>query len=324
MDTVAQGTSTSLLGEFLSEHILSGITFLGHSLVLLGFFYLSYDLLGKPRGILKGLLILFTHFVVSILVLAIFAPAMLFLFQQALRATHLPPNLVDPSEQIGDIIVYTLMIGILQGTLIAFPNQSMTGKRFLWRDGLIGFLFALVFFCIDEYIVWHTPINNVNNLNFEIPDLLFYVFLGVVGAGFWRRYGQSPHLTLSEVSEEEEALQHADRSMQRKDEALHSFFSLTDFIRALLFWYIVGGVSIILWAVLYILQFGLTGDLLFYVVDLFIGAAPASLVCGSSQYLTWKVHRLGEKQLGVIGAIMTILGFSLGLIEPLVLFLTTR
>jgi hypothetical protein len=99
---------------------------------------------------------------------------------------------------------------------------------------------------------------------------------------------------------------------------------LTDFIRSLLFWYIVGGLSIILWAVLYILQFGLTEDLLFYFVDLFIGAAPASLVCGSSQYITWKVNRLGEKQLGVIGAIMTILGFSIGLIEPLVLFLTTR
>ena len=95
LDTVAQGTSTSLFQWFLSEHILSGVTFLGHSLVLLGFLYLSYDLLGKPRGILKGLLILFTHFVVSILVLAIFAPAMLFLFQQTLRATHLPPHIVD-------------------------------------------------------------------------------------------------------------------------------------------------------------------------------------------------------------------------------------
>jgi hypothetical protein len=321
MDIVAQVTSTSLLEEFLSEHMLNGITFLGHSFVLIGFLYLSYDLLGKPRGILKGLLILFTHFVVSVLVLAIFAPAMLFLFQQALRVTHLPPNIVDPSQQIGDIIVYTLMIGILQGTLIAFPNHSRTVKRFLWRDGLLGFLFALVFFSIDEYIVFHTPINDVN---YEIPDLLFYVIMGVAGAGFWRRYGQSPHLTLSDVSEEEEALHHADRIMQRKDEPLPSFFSLTDFIRALLFWYIVGGLSIILWAVLYILQFGLTEDLLFYFVDLFIGAVPASLVCGCSQYITWKVHHLGEKQLGVIGAILSLFGLSLVLIEPLVLFLTTR
>jgi hypothetical protein len=204
---------------------------------------------------------------------------------------------------------------------MAFPNRTRKVKRFLWRDGLIGFLFALIFFCIDEYVVYHTPINN---LNYEIPDVLFYIFLGVAGAGFWRRYGQSPHLTLSEVSEEEETLHHADRSMQRKNEPLHSFFSLTDFIRALLFWYIVGGVSIILWAVLYILQFGYTEDLLFYFVDLLIGAAPASFACVSSQYITWKVHRLGEKQLGVIGAIMTIVGFSIGLIEPLVLFLATR
>jgi hypothetical protein len=319
LDVAAIGTANSLFQWFLSEHLLNGITFLGHSLVLLGFLYLSYDLLGKPRGILKGLLILFTHFVVSILVLAIFAPAMLFLFQQTLRATHLPSNIVDPSQQIGDIIVYTLMIGMLQGTLIAFPNRSRTVKRFLWRDGLIGFLFAVVFFCIDEYIVFHTPINN---LNYEIPDFLFYVFMGVAGAGFWRRYGQSPHLTLSDVSEEEEALQNADRILQRKDEPLPSFFSLTDFIRALLFWYIVGGVSITLWAVLYILQFGFTEDLLFYVVDLFIGAAPASLVCGSSQYITWRVHHLGEKQLGVIGAIISLFGLSFVLIEPLVLFLT--
>jgi len=280
-------------------------------------------LLGKPRGILKGLLILFTHFVVSILVLAIFAPAMLFLFQQALRVTHLRSNIVTPSQQIGEIIVYTLMIGILQGTLIAFPNHSRTVKRFLWRDGLIGFLFALVFFSIDEYVVFHTPINAINDLSFEIPDFLFYVLLGVAGAGFWRRYGQSPHLTLSDVSEEEEALQPADRIMQRKAEPLPSFFSWTDFIRAMLFWYLVGGLSIILYSVLYILLFpSFTEDLLFYVVDFLIGAAPASLVCGSSQYITWKVHHLGEKQLGVIGAIISLFGLSFVLIEPLVLFLT--
>ena len=314
MDIVAQGTSTSLFQWFLSEHILSGVTFLGHSLVLLGFLYLSYDLLGKPRGILKGLLILITHFVVSILVLAIFAPAMLFLFQQALRVTHLPPHIVDLNLHIGDIIVYTLMIGILQGALIAFPTHSRTVKRFQWRDGLIGFLFALIFFSIDEYAVFHIPINEVY---YEIPDLLFYVLMGVAGAGFWRRYGQSPHLTLSDVSEEEKAL-------LQKDEPLPSFFSLTDFIRALLFWYIVGGLSIILWAVLYILLFGLGEYLLFYIVDLLIGVVPASLVCGSSQYITWKVHRLGEKQLGVIGAIISLCGLSIVLIEPLVLFLTTR
>jgi len=321
MDTVAQGTSTPLFQWFLSEHILSGVTFLGHSLVLLGFLYLSYDLLGKPRGILKGLLILITHFVVSILVLAIFAPVMLFLFQQTLRAAHLPPNIADLNQYIGDIIVYTLMIGILQGALIAFPPHSRTVKRFLWRDGLIGFLFALVFFSIDEYVVFHIPIND---LNYEIPDILFYILMGVAGAGFWRRYGQSQHLTLSDVSEEEKALQHAERSMQRKDEPLPSFFSLKDFVRALLFWYIVGGLSIILWAVLYKIQYGLSEDLLFYVVDFFIGAVPASLVCGSSQYITWKVHRMREKQLGVIGAIISLCGLSFVLIEPLVLFLTTR
>ncbi|MGZ3645001.1 MAG: hypothetical protein ACXVCM_14270 [Ktedonobacteraceae bacterium] len=321
MDTVAQGTSTSLFQWFLSEHILSGVTFLGHSLVLLGFLYLSYDLLGKPRGILKGLLILITHFVVGILVLAIFAPAMLFLFQQTLRAAHLPPNIADLNQYIGDIIVYTLMIGILQGALIAFPTHSRTVKRFLWRDGLIGFLFAVVFFSIDEYVVFHIPIND---LNYEIPDLLFYVLMGVAGAGLWRRYGQSQHLTLSDVSEEEEELQHAERIMQRKDEPLPSFFSLKDFVRALLFWYIVGGLSIILWAVLYKIQYGLSEDLLFYVVDFFIGAVPASLVCGSSQYITWRVHHLGEKQLGVIGAIISLCGLSFVLIEPLVLFLTTR
>ncbi len=326
MDVAAIGTANSLFQWFLSEHILNGITFLGHSLVLLGFLYLSYDLLGKPRGILKGLLILFTPFVVSILVLAIFAPAMLFLFQQILRATHLPRNIVDivgPGQQIGEIIVYTLMIGILQGTLIAFPRHSRTVKRFLWRDGLIGFLFALVFFSIDEYVVFHTPINAINDLNYEILDFLFYVLLGVAGAGFWRRYGQSPHLTLSDVSEEEEALQPADRIMQRKDEPLPSFFSLTDFIRALLFWYLVGGLSIILYAVLYIRLFpSFTEDLLFYFVDFLIGAAPASLVCGSSQYITWKVHHLREKQLGVIGATISLFGLSFVLIEPLVLFLT--
>ena len=296
----------------LSKYYLASL-FFGHSLVLLGFLYLSYDLLGKPRGILKGYHP-YHPFCGKYPGFGNLCSCHALPVEQALRVTHLPPHIVDLNLHIGDIIVYTLMIGILQGALIAFPTHSRTVKRFQWRDGLIGFLFALIFFSIDQYAVFHIPINEVY---YEIPDLLFYVLMGVAGAGFWRRYGQSPHLTLSDVSEEEKAL-------LQKDEPLPSFFSLTDFIRALLFWYIVGGLSIILWAVLYILLFGLGEYLLFYIVDLLIGVVPASLVCGSSQYITWKVHRLGEKQLGVIGAIISLCGLSFVLIEPLVLFLTTR
>ncbi len=320
MDGTANGTTTFILPWFLSEHSLHGFTFLSLLLILLGFLYLSYDLLGKPQGALNWLLIVFTHLAVSILVLLVFAPSMLFLFQQVLRATHTPPNLVDPGEQIGDIIVYTLMIGVLQGTLMAFPIHSRTVERFQWRDSLIGFIFALIFFSVDEFVVFQTPINDWIDV---MLDFLFFVFLGVAGAGFWRRYGQSPHnLTFSSVTEAEGATRHVDKVMRGKDRPLPSLFSFTDFIRGVLFWYIVGGLSIILWSVLYILRYGLTGDLLFYLVDLLIGVAPASLVCGSSQYITWKVQRLGEKQLGVIGAIITILGGLLGLLEPLVLFLT--
>jgi hypothetical protein len=260
--------------------------------------------------------------VISILALLVFAPLILFLFQQALRATHTPPNLVGPGQQIGDIIVYTLMIGVLQGTLIAFPHPSRTVKRFQWRDGLLGFIFALLFFSVDEFVVFHTSINDVIDI---ILDLLFFVFMGVAGAGFWRRYGQSPHnLTLSSVTEEKGATHHIDKIMQGKDERLPSLFSFTDFIRGLLFWYIVGGLSIILWAVPYILIYSLKGDLPFYLVDFLIGAAPASLVCGSSQYITWKVHHMDVEQLGTVGAIVTIFGGLLSLIEPLVLFLTTH
>jgi hypothetical protein len=324
MDGTAKGTITFILSWVLSKHTLHGITFLSLLLVLLGFLYLSYDLLGKPQGVLNWLLIVFTHLAVSILVLLVFAPLMLFLFQQVLRATHTPPNLVDPGEQIGDIIVYTLMIGVLQGTLMTFPNRSRTVERFLWRDSLIGFIFALIFFSVDEFVVFHTPINDWIDV---MLDFLFFVFMGVAGAGFWRRYGQSPHnLTFSSVTEEEGATRHVDKVMRGKDGPLPSLFSFTDFIRGVLFWYIVGGLSIILWAVLYIHSRGLnrSGDLLFYLVDFLIGAAPASLVCGSSQYITWKVHRLGEKQLGAIGASVTIFGGLLGLLEPLVLLLTTH
>jgi hypothetical protein len=322
VDGTVKGTVTFILPWFLSEHTLHGITFLGLLLVLLGFLYLSYDLLGKPQGVLNWILIVFTHLAVSILVLSVFAPLMLFLFQQVLRATHTPPTLVVPGQQIGDIIVYTLMIAVLQGTLMAFPDHSRTAARFRWRDSLIGFIFALLFFSVDEFIVFQTPITYGIDV---MLDFLFFVFLGVVGAGFWRRYGQSPHnLTVSSVTEEEGATRPIDKVMRGKDEPLPSLFSFTDFIRGLLFWYIVGGLSILLWSVLFILRYGLTGDLLFYLVDLLIGVAPAALVCGSSQYITWKVHHLGEKQLGVIGASITIFGGLLGLLEPLILFLTTH
>jgi hypothetical protein len=113
-----------------------------------------------------------------------------------------------------------------------------------------------------------------------------------------------------------------EKMMQEKGEPLPSFFSFADFMRGLLYWYTIVVLSTILWIVLYLLHYGLTGQLLFYVVDLLIGASPASLVCGTSQYITWKVQRLGETQLGVIGAIVTILGIVLVLLEPLVLFLT--
>jgi cytochrome b561 len=324
MEGTANGTITFILSWFLSEHTLHGITFLSLLLVLLGFLYLSYDLLGKPQGILNSILIVFTHLAVSILVLLVLAPLMLFLFQQVLRATHAPPHLVDPGQQIGDIIVYTLMIGVLQGALVAVPDQGRPVERFRWRDSLIGFIFALIFFSVDEFLVFHTPINDWIDV---LLDLLFFVFMGVVGAGFWRRYGKSPHnLTFSSVTEEEGATRHVDKVLRGKDGPLPALFSFTDFIRGVVFWYIVGGLSIILWSVLYVHTWGLnrSGDLLFYLVDFLIGAAPASLVCGSSQYITWKVHRLGDKQLGVIGACVTIFGGLLGLLEPLVLFLTTH
>jgi hypothetical protein len=321
VDTVAQAMIASLLRDLLSEHILRGFAVLGHLFTLLGFLYLSYDLLGKPRGMLNWLLILFTHLVVCILVLAVFAPPILFLFQQALQATHTPANIVNPITQIGDIVVYTLMIGVLQGTLIAFLPAGRTSKRFEWRDSLIGLIFALVFFSVDEYGVFHTPIDDVS----VIPDFLLFVCIGSAGAGLWRKYNQAPHhLTRSSVSAQEGVALSVEKMMREKGEPLPSFFSFADFIRGLLYWYTIVVLSTILWIVLYLLHYGLTGQLLFYVVDLLIGASPASLVCGTSQYITWKVQRLGETQLGVIGAIVTILGIVLVLLEPLVLFLTAR
>jgi hypothetical protein len=288
---------------------------------LLGFLYLSYDLLGKPRGILNWLLILLTHLVVCILVLAVLAPPILFLFQQALQATHTPANMVDPTDQIGDIVVYTLMIAVLQGTLLAFPPAGRLSKRVEWRDALIGLIFAVVFFSIDEYGVFHTAINDVS----VIPDFLLFVCIGSVGAGLWRAYSQAPDpLTRSAGSVEEERTPPAQKRMQEQGEPVPAFFSFADFIRGLLFWYLVVVGSTLLWTGLYLLHYGFTEHLLFYVVDLLIGAAPASLVCGTSQYITWKVQHLGETQLGVIGAIMTMIGIALGLIEPLVLLLTPR
>jgi hypothetical protein len=221
--TVAQATITSRLQDLFSEHILHGFALLGHLFTLLGFLYLSYDLLGKPRGLLNWLLILFTHLVVCILVLAIFAPPILFLFQQALQATHTPANIIDPITQIGDIVVYTLMIGVLQGTLIAFLPARTTSKRFEWRDSLIGLIFALAFFSVDEYGVFHTPIDDVS----VIPDFLLFVCIGSAGAGLWRKYNQAPHhLTRSSVSAQEGVALSVEKMMQEKGEPLPSFFLL--------------------------------------------------------------------------------------------------
>jgi hypothetical protein len=321
LDVAAKGTANSLIQWFPSEHVLSGITFLGHSLVLLGFLYLSYDLLARPQGILRWLFIVFTHIVVSIVALLVFAPPLLFLFQQLLRATNIPPDVVDPTNQIADIIIFTLMIGVLQGIFIASPHPGSTVKKFLWRDCLIGLVFALVFFSIDEYAIFHTPIEDVID---TIPDFLQFVFIGAVGGGFWYRYGQgSHHRELSHVPEEEWRTYHFYEIVQGKDEPGPSFFSFADFSKGFLFWYIIIGLSTILWIATTISLFGLgIPGWYFYLVDLFIGAAPASLICGSSQYITWKVHHLGEKQLGIIGAILTLFGLSLVLIEPLVLFFT--
>jgi hypothetical protein len=206
--------------------------------------------------------------------------------------------------------------------LIAFPHESETEKRFLWRNCLIGLLFALVFFGIGEYVILHTPLNDVISV---IPNFLRFVFIGAVGGGLWHRYGVSIHsLDLSLIAEEEWQTFHVYEIMQGKDEPVSPFFSFADFFKALLFWGIILSLATMLWIVANILLlFGLTGGIWsFYLGDLFIAVAPASLICGSSQYMTWKVHLLGEKQLGVIGAILTLFGFSLGFIEPLILYLT--
>jgi hypothetical protein len=302
VDATAISTPTSLLPWLLSELALHGYTFLGLLLVLIGFLYLSYDLLGKPGGILRLFLVVFTHLAVSLFVLAACAPLMLFLSRQALGPTNAPVALRAFGQQFADTIVYTLMVAVLQGTLIALPPPRRPVKRVAWRDAAIGLLFGVVFFCIDEFLVFHTAL-------IDVPDILldgfFFVCLGVVGAGFWSRYGQSL------------------RSLPRQEGSLPSVFALTDFIRGLLFWYIVGVLSILLWVVLYLRVYHIAENFLFYLVDLLIGIAAAGLVCGSSQYITWRVYRLDEKQLGIIGALVTLLGFALGLIEPLVLFLRT-
>lgn len=312
------GVSIAFFSWFFSEQMLHGLTFLGILLTMLGFLYLSYDLLGKPRGLLDWLLILFTHLVVGIWGLAVFAPPMLFLFAQVLRETHIPSTSVDPLTQIGDMIVYTLMIAALQGTLVAFPSSSREINRWQWRDCLIGGIFALVFFGIDEYAIFQTPINDVIEV---IPDVVLFLLMGSVGGGMWRRYGLRSHsLALSSASKEGRAIHHADGIAPGEDETRH-LFSFSDFIRGLLFWYIVVGLSTTIWIVLYIRWYGFTKDILFYLVDLFVGAAPASLIGGGSLYITWKVGSLGERQLGIIGVGLSLIGFLLSLIEPLVLFL---
>jgi hypothetical protein len=89
----------------------------------------------------------------------------------------------------------------------------------------------LIFFSVDEFVVFQTPITYGIDV---MLDFLFFVFMGVVGAGFWRRYGQSPHnLTFSSGTEEEGATRHVDKVMRGKDEPLPSLFSFTDFIRGL-------------------------------------------------------------------------------------------
>jgi hypothetical protein len=144
--------------------------------------------------------------------------------------------------------------------------------------------------------------------------------MGAVGGGVWRRYGLRSHsLALPPASKEGGAIHHV--NVTPGGDETRPPFSFSDFIRGLLFWYIVVGLSTIIWIVLYIRWYGFTKDILFYLVDLFVGAAPASLIGGGSLYITWKVGRLGERQLGVIGVGLSLIGFLLSLIEPLALFL---
>jgi hypothetical protein len=215
--------------------------------VCLGFLYLSYDLLDKPRGILRWLLIVFTHVGVGIVALLVVAPPLLFLLQEIRRAINRPPNIGNPGDELATIILFTLMIAVLQGMLIAFPHESETEKRFLWRNCLIGLLFALVFFGIGEYVILHTPLNDVISV---IPNFLRFVFIGAVGGGLWHRYGVSIHsLDLSLIAEEEWQTFHVYEIMQGKDEPVSPFFSFADFFKALLFWGIILSLATMLWIV---------------------------------------------------------------------------
>ena len=160
------------------------------------------------------------------------------------------------------------------------------------------------------------PTCSLHDAYLSIPDLLQIIVLGALGSGFWRRYShpnKSPRL-----SDEDWKSYHA-------YEVLFGYanpsarFSFTDFLQGLLYWLFFGLLSIIVWA---IAAYGVKSnpDWISYQLDAIFGIASISVTCGISRHMTWELLFMPEKRLGIIGAIITIIGFVLGFIEPLLLF----
>lgn len=297
------------------DHWLHLFTFVSLFLIAIGFFYVSYEVLSKPQGVLRGVLIIITHVGLSIFTsVVLIIPLVAFftwihIYPEMCTVDALGQNLKAQEPQlILDVVVFTMMIGSLQGVLTArfFSHRDFNDNKkiFLWTDFFIGLVFALVFYFIDDYIVF--PTCTLHDAFLTVPDLVQFIIIGAFGSGFWRwlshENSEGPHTEILSNNANP-----------------HAPFSRTDFVRGLFHWLIFGWLSILFWLITsYLVQ---SSSLWFsFQLDALIGIAAISPTCGISRNVTWKLLHMPGKRLGVIGAIVTIIGFLLGFIEPLLLF----
>ncbi len=299
----------------IDHHLLDSINFSGVFLGVLGFFYVTYEFFGRRQ--LKWFIRVITPGLIGALIL--FPAGVL---EQAYSCA---PRLIytyscAPLElMLRGGAVYALvggMIGIFNGIFIDWPHSPKKPPLFSWKGCLIGLVIAFFIWFVSALVfggLGHASAIGFPAIAFIEGGILAPT--GGVAGGFWRFINWEPSPS-------------SEKAYSSEKPPLFSWKGcLIGLISAFLFGFVSAFlVNIIPDTILVLRGDPRAGD---YGIDLakslkgaltaaaFIGPAGA-ITGGISRFIFWRANELDDGKLGGIGAILTLFGFLIQLLLPLV------
>lgn len=279
----------------LNNALLNDLSILGLCLGVLGSLYLSYDLLGKKEGPLRWILRLAIPGSLGALITGFIGLAF-----YSVRAFWEVGLVFDIKQRIIlPTLVYIAIgtvIGVFNGVLNRSPLNDNLPPLFSVKDMLFGALtFGTAWFAL--LYSFQQPLDYV----FRISGI--FVILGALIGGFWRRISW--------------------------EELPDSMLSLPIFSQRGLY---VGGITggllgfltgyINNFYAMFVQNTGQLGNILMMNILSSLRIAIPNLIGGAivgglSRYIFWRINNLDDRRLGGVGVLLTLLGFIVQLIGPI-------